>query len=164
MNRNEERDVAYHEAGHAVAAIAVGMSFKSVSIIPSESSWGRLLLRKMSDFHPDVERDRRTVNLAKKYMFAALGGPVSEKKRGRGGGLGEGDVQEVFNMAARLCGSFEETEAYVNFTWCQVEQSVKLNWKAIRIVVRQLIKCKTLKCQEVKALIQDELSPVLYLL
>jgi ATP-dependent Zn protease len=40
----DRRHIAYHEAGHAVVAWALGIRFKHVSIIPSEKDVGRIVM------------------------------------------------------------------------------------------------------------------------
>jgi ATP-dependent Zn protease len=43
MNQERERITAYHEAGHAVVAYAMGEAVDSVSILEDEESYGRAI-------------------------------------------------------------------------------------------------------------------------
>ena len=53
------RNIAYHEAGHAVAACFVGKRFTAVTIVPSEKTLGACDTTPWSNFHPDVETASR---------------------------------------------------------------------------------------------------------
>ena len=68
--------VAYHEAGHAVAAVAVGRRFLRVSIIPDDETVGRCTFPRPSrPFHSITTvdgRDRRRLNAAIVTTLAGL--------------------------------------------------------------------------------------------
>ena len=55
---DDERNVAYHEAGHAVAACLLRIPFKKVSILPDDDSLGRLI-------HTQMEPPKRPFRLPK---------------------------------------------------------------------------------------------------
>lgn len=72
------RKIAYHEAGHAVAACFVGKRFAAVTIVPGEKTLGACHTTPWSNFHPNLETDRRTISRLKIDIFVSLAGPVAE--------------------------------------------------------------------------------------
>lgn len=72
--------VAHHEAGHAVAAVALNFAFKYVSIIPDQSNWGGVVFDgTRPDLHPDFNHGdpdhRRRVE---DFIIVVLAGEASE--------------------------------------------------------------------------------------
>lgn len=69
----ERKIVAYHEAGHAVAAIVRRVRFERVSIKPNDDSLGRVVLSKWDVDDLDLTK---AVNLC----ITAIAGPESESR------------------------------------------------------------------------------------
>ena len=90
MRRSAER-VAYHEAGHAVAAIALRRAVKLVSIVPRGDTNGRTVKQKLpSTFRPG--HDARTSRFVERDIMISLAGPVAQEKfQGHRRGLGDYD-------------------------------------------------------------------------
>lgn len=74
---------AYHEAGHAIAAVAFGVEFSYVSLLPDEQHWDGLVFEGTEDFRQhlapgaetdDPDRRRFLENL----IVLALAGEASE--------------------------------------------------------------------------------------
>ena len=72
--------IAYHEAGHAVIGHALGITLRSVSIIPGKDFSGKLLidhpLRHVDLGHDASDRARLK---AERYIMATLAGPIAQR-------------------------------------------------------------------------------------
>jgi len=66
-------ETAHHEAGHAVAAIKSGKSFRYVTIDPNEYSRGRVV------FKTGFKRNMRSRVLCENNAIIALAGPIAER-------------------------------------------------------------------------------------
>ena len=163
--------IAYHEAGHSVAACLAHKRFRIVSILPNEESMGRCIIVQWKSFHPDYETSRRTRYRIKADIFMLLAGPCAEYKYvgGRKPVYSVKDYQEARELASYLCGSQEEADAYVEYMWEQTKNIISLdwNWKAIVAVANALLGQKTLKYLKTLHLIRkasDKVTPRIDLL
>jgi ATP-dependent Zn protease len=81
--RKKLKEVAYHEAGHAVAAFLMRRRFKKVSIIPEGNALGCLdgcgWRSKQNPEYDDVARLR---NRIEGQIIISLAGPVAEANLG----------------------------------------------------------------------------------
>jgi len=165
MSLKSKKAVAYHEAGHGVAACLARKRFKIVSIVPDEEALGKCITIPWKNFHPDYETDSRTIFRTKVAIFISLAGPVAESKFTKAKNLPNSfeDFKIAFKMSDHLCGSIEEAEAYVRFMWEQTKNIVSLyhNWKAIEVVADALLEQKTLECLKTRRLIQKALGGVI---
>jgi ATP-dependent Zn protease len=120
--KEELKETAYHEAGHAVANFAMGKRFKKVSIIPipeqdslggvSGCGWESKLNPELND--TEQLRIRRMVE---REIITSFAGVVAEAKlTGRYNHIGASqDYHDAVFYASYVTGSTEETEAYL--TW-----------------------------------------------
>lgn len=156
------RNIAYHEAGHAVAACFVGKRFTAVTIVPREKTLGACRTTPWSSFHPDLKIDRRTISRLKIDTFVSLAGPVAESIL-RGGkkpplcsdfNNGVGSAEYLFGGNTELAG------AYVTFMWKQIENIIGFdrNWKATQAVAESLLARKTLGYRKVRQLVRGALG------
>lgn len=157
------RDTAYHEAGHAVAACFVGKPFAAVTIVPSGETLGSCHTAPWSNFHPDVEEDRRTVSRLKADIFIQLAGPVAESVlTGRKkSSFWHFDFDHGVSSAEYLCGGNTELAgAYANFMWEQTKNIIGFepNWKAVQAVAGSLLGQKTLSYGKVRQLVREALG------
>lgn len=96
-------EVAYHEAGHAIAALALGVSFEKVSIEPDDESHGRV---HGFEVHEDELDD---LDFLKRHIVITIAGPLAAARS-----LGEPDCEPLNNdreaivdMLIRACGDPE---------------------------------------------------------
>jgi ATP-dependent Zn protease len=105
----EREATAYHEAGHAVAALHLGRVVKTVSIVPDEETFGRVAHYPITGkwLQPDVHIDARTRDYLEDVITIMLAGPVAERKaHGRWNHIGaSGDRKVALNTALHLVGS-----------------------------------------------------------
>lgn len=158
MTLKSKKAVAYHEAGHGVAACLTHKRFKIISIVPDEEAFGKCITIPWKNFHPDYETGSRTILRTKTAIFISLAGPVAECEFTKTKKLSKSfdDFKIALEMAYYLCGSTEEAEAYLRFMWEQTKNIVTLdhNWKAIEVVANALLEEKALKYRKTLCLIQ----------
>jgi hypothetical protein len=140
---------AYHEAGHAVVAMANGLSVHSISIKPDTTSYGRTFSRNPLSGRM-IECDASTSNRWRmereaKVLFA---GTVAEKKlekfngrRPQNSHSGDSDYESLVHIVSCFCGSDAMLDAYIKLlhemTILEVEDPE--NWQRIQQLANILI-------------------------
>ena len=158
MGRRRLEYVAYHEAGHAVMAYLERRAFRYVSIEPNEESLGHIMYRKFGErFHPDYDEEARIRPQLEKAILSSLAGHASECiYRGRNNWVGSAtDRTHAFDLASYISGSFEETEAYVNWLWVRCRVKIKTHWFRVTALADQLLKHHRIRYPKVKKIIKD---------
>lgn len=153
------RETAYHEAGHAVVAMALNKSLRSVSIVPDKEYLGCVNLssrRKLG---------RRLTDLDRKHLIIDLAGPLSERKaRFR---IGSWTEREIWR-ALDICEGRYTKEGRDNFDFLPEKRGVdrlgKLivrtrkildaHWTEVKLIANALLKEKTLTRQKVRRLLE----------
>jgi hypothetical protein len=150
---------ASHEAGHAVAAVALRRAVKGVSIVPDGASNGRLVNRQLPDtFRPDVNNDVRTRWFVEREIMVFLAGGVAlEKFQGHRRALGDGeDLRYAKDLASFVCGDMEEIGAYV--AWLHARTKLLLNqpwnWRAVGDLAEALLEHKELSGRAARRIYQ----------
>lgn len=119
---------AFHEAGHAVAAFALHLGVKRVSIVAEGDSWGHVLYaplrfsgESLYDLTP-VVRDR-----FERHIVAALAGPEAARLiKGRYDRIGaSSDYVVAGRIVGRLVGSAEEAQAYMRWLEIRSRQLIR---------------------------------------
>lgn len=133
------RQVAYHEAGHAVAALLVHRRVLEVVAVPAADADGCVRMRNWMEFNPEWEITPTTVSRAKRAIFVTVAGPVAQKHllhHGRARGCGHDD-EAALHLAQRLCGA----DALALLTWLRVRAKtyLALNWVVVRGVAQALM-------------------------
>ena len=101
----------FHEDGDAVTALNLRKSFSTLNIIPGFDYLGKCFLSKLTSYRPDVDIDRHTSQLTEELIMISFAGAVTERIR-CGGKWNEGagkDYEDAADLAARECGSWEES-------------------------------------------------------
>lgn len=121
MNARQQRRVkrvAYHEAGHAVAAYIVRRRWQYATIEPTDDSLGHIrYFPAPATFHPDADEDTRTRYRLEQYATTALGGVVAEAKLiGSHNWVGaSADLRQAVDWLDYLSSGPDETGAYVGW-------------------------------------------------
>jgi hypothetical protein len=156
--------IAYHEAGHAVVAVALGRAVNRVSIIPDEErdTLGHCANRKMPFFHPDYDYDRKTRALAEREILIYIAGGIAEARvRGRHNHVGaRADIGMAMDMAARMSGDTEEASAYLAWLHARAKNLVAVpwHWRAVEKVAAVLLARQRISGQAVRRLFQEALD------
>jgi ATP-dependent Zn protease len=135
---------AYHEAGHAVAALLVRRRFKYVTVEPGDDNLGHVLYRRWGEsFDPDLNSDSRTERRIENAVFTAFAGHAAEAIFvGRGNWIGSGqDRQTAMYLASYICGNNEELNAYLNLVWIRTRMKLRQphHWTQVKALAEALV-------------------------
>jgi len=134
-------EIAHHEAGHAVAAIKFGKSFRYVTIDPNEYSLGRVMLK--TSINPNLILNMRVRVRCENIAIIALAGPIAgarscNRKTRRGASA---DFHSAVEMIRNICSSPEEAKSYI--AWLDVRSTMFVhtwfNWAQVEAVGRELL-------------------------
>jgi hypothetical protein len=137
--------VAYHEAGHAVAAYLLKVHrIRSISIIPDAETEGRVHHSKPGKtYHPEWDTGPRTRSKTEKMIMLCLAGDMAEnmllKRDSRNTRLTDYDT--AVDLACYHCSDGDEAGAYVNFLYYRTRNLLRLpeRWAAIEELASVLI-------------------------
>ena len=145
---------AFHEAGHAVMAVTMGVAVRSVTAVPDEDAWGRTIYEweffgKEKEPHP---RDRVPIQLAgNEAERLHYGRRFSDVNRM----LGIGDVDEVDQERALEDGIYALSDEDEEDVWVYLERIRKNTrrklrdcWPLVEAVAKRLMVCRSLSATE----------------
>ena len=160
MKRKKVEKTAYHEAGHAVAAFYMKRSFRYVTIEPEEDSLGHIMYKKFRDsFNPEIDPDREIRKPLEKAIITAFAGPIAEQIfSGRKNRIGaSSDFHGALDCALYLCGSNEETEAYVNWLWIRTKNMIRqpAKWCSVEGLAKELLDCRKIGYMKARRIIKE---------
>lgn len=158
-NKTRLEPIAYHEAGHAIAAWILEHRVDRVTIEPTVDYLGQAVhphpLRGMEYFDYSPKTQRRAENTVK----ICLAGVAAQRKynpRSVRRSSGSRDYEEACGVLFRLCDSDEEEmRAYFRLLQIQTRNLVEnpVNWKAIDILARELLKRRTMSRKSLREFI-----------
>lgn len=134
--REQRKFVAYHEAGHAVMAIAEGQRFRRVTIIPEEGSLGHVLVHRRKVIQHGEEITPAKIAKIERSILICFAGPIAERTargvKGRWNHQGAaGDYTNAVQWAAMRHGDSQSIELYLNYLGYRATLLVQANWIAI---------------------------------
>jgi hypothetical protein len=170
----DERAVAYHEAGHCVAAYRLRIRFtgrKALTIIPTETYSGRFIHHCI--LKDDVEWNASDHNRLRmeRSVQALLAGIEAQRRYdetsisyGDGFGNWDGgpDYHEAVNQVSYFTSGSKERELYIELLRLRAQNLVRLdfNWKCIDAIAEALMQNKVLSAKEAIAIIQGTIKNV----
>jgi hypothetical protein len=135
MRDRKLKGTAYHEAGHAVAAFALGRAVRRVSIIPDEDgSLGRChyFAQTSRRFTPDAVADAwHRARLETMIRCATAGGVAEQLLTGRRPlrwGATE-DADFTVTCAMYMTGDADELAAYIDWLWKSTTNLLRQPWR-----------------------------------
>jgi hypothetical protein len=163
---SERENVAYHEAGHAVAGHLVGRRFTRVSIIADEESHGRCHFAKIaSQWNPEWDSGPRTRHRIESWAISCLGGPVAEELfTGVWDDIGAtGDERKTLDLLEYLAISTSELEAY--WDWLLERTRAMLwaprHWRSVEALASELMVTNVVGERKAREIIKTQMREVL---
>lgn len=149
-----ESATAYHEAGHAVVALALGRPVQRVSIEPNALRLGHCEFKKAS-FRP-------TDDVVETEMLILLGGLAAEARHTGEYGWDEAsqDLREVRILAARRAGSAAKAERVEKRTLDKTEYLLGRPgmWNAVERIADELLRSRTISGRAARHLYDEALA------
>src|SRR5258708_24275848 len=142
---------AYHEAGHAAAALVVGRRFRYVTIKPDleDESLGHCQFTHRWPRHldPATASSERLERYVRKCVICALAGDTAETQfRARHNWVGGSDDWEsAMKYAEAVTESTEERDAYVGWLWIRTQQLLARELPAITALAEALLERETIR-------------------
>lgn len=155
MTARAERDrrrleaTAYHEAGHAVVAVRLGVKVRSVHIIPDGDTAGACLGRPFPEwFSPDIELNAKGQDLLDREVMVLLAGAKAAKRftgRYNHGGAAS-DYRAAAKLALYRCSSERTATKYLDWLGSAVDDMLgfAFNWRAVELVAAALLDRRSL--------------------
>jgi hypothetical protein len=135
MGAPHDEVTAYHEAGHAVVALALGRPVHRVSVLPNHERLGQCDVRK-GTFRPSVD-------WVEQEMLIALGGPAAEARHtGDYAWAGPGqDWQYVRGLAVRRAGE-RRAGRLTSRLLAKAEHLLAQegHWQAVELIAAELLR------------------------
>jgi len=172
--RADERAVAYHEAGHCVAAYRLRIRFtgrKALTIIPTEAYSGCFVHHNILKNLDWDNSDRNRLKMERSVQ-ALLAGIEAQRKYDEtsitcGEGFGNWDGGPDYHEAMNLVSCFasadpKETELYMELLRLRTRNLIQQdhNWKCICALSDALMKRKVLSAKDAIAIIQGTIQNI----
>jgi hypothetical protein len=138
-------EAAYHEAGHAVLALACQATVRRATIKPHRNRRGRVIF----DSHLDPKADL--------MMLIALAGPFAQRRFApKSDWIAASDfnsvLKTIYDKGSK--GSPEKKQKFLEYIVDHAEQAVAFFWNDIKVAARALLKRETLTGDELAAAIR----------
>jgi len=139
------KGTAYHEAGHAVAALLLGRRFKAISIEPDGDILGLVSgIAWPRAFRPDTDDidSRARSNIEKRIMIAAAGEGAESLYTGRRVmHYACQDAMQAVDLASYVCPENEECSAYTNWLWLRAKNLIRepRSWIMVEALASKLL-------------------------
>jgi hypothetical protein len=143
---SERRAVAYHESGHAVVAVVLGLPLWFVTIAPDDAR----SCRGEARLAPNWQKQTDETKLA---IFSLAGAAAERRAQGREipGGAAK-DLENVRHIVALKSDNPREQHQFFDAYLRLAETKVLLHWPWIEAVARELLKTTQLVATRVRAL------------
>lgn len=153
-----EWDTAYHEAGHAVAAISLGLSIgrNGVTVVPDKikQTLGTSHVLSQLRERPDVPVSPRTHVQIENRAVMDMAGDVAEKKfRPRRYYGGQTDLLHASDLLSCISEANDITEARLKVAILRAQSLVGRRWREITALANALVERKTLTAKQVREVI-----------
>jgi hypothetical protein len=168
------RATAYHEAGHAVANVALGLAINKVSIIPGEDHHGLdytgiCVSPGVLDYHypsAGVVREQRAV--ARAHIVACYAGMAAQRlvdphrpdEHAAGDEENAMELSRLFGVFPRGCSRVgdEAHLRYLDKLRAEARRLVRKHWRAVAELAEELLQCEVLSGPEAEKIIRPLLN------
>lgn len=153
-----ERLTAYHEAGHALMAHLCGQQITEVEIVGDADHAGSVQsLSFPADPHDqaNAEAERDAIE---RRLKCVLAGTVAEAIVMGRSGWDESceDLDIAVRLAMPLVDDCEDVLPYLEKLGSQIEDDLRGHWDTIEVLVRELLRRKSLAGGDVRRIIESE--------
>ena len=157
MTRKERqlKATAFHEAGHVVAAIVLGLPLRRATITPEGQSLGHVLHQRAGKwFRPDLVLIRLVQVRVEHHAISSLAGRAAERLlTGRWNHVGaRTDYDQALDILSFICSSPEQLSLYFRLMDLRARALVDLCRVQIERIAAGLLEQKTLREPELRAL------------
>jgi hypothetical protein len=156
---------AYHEAGHAVAAVqqGIGIGRHGISIIPGKNVAGYVHVHKGFSGNPEYELTSSNRLRVERKVIVSFAGEIAQRKfRSRSVRKYHfrSDMEKALDLLTCFVGSPRELEAYAAWLRIRAEQLVEnpLNWAIIEAVASELMKNMKLSAEDVNRIRKEVMT------
>jgi hypothetical protein len=156
--------VAYHEAGHVVAALAYrrGIRRQGATIVPdAEGAVGSVSMLKHIPGDPSVDAHTGKMRLRiEEVVLVSLAGGAAQRKH-RPSSVrsyrARSDYDSAADLLIRIVGDVRELEAYFRWLMVRAENFVAnpIHWLQIEAVAKALMERKTIGAKELREICFD---------
>lgn len=151
---------AHHEAGHAVMAFLLGHKVRSVTIVPGATPDGEQYQgmvhstpRGRVDFYSNTPAMRIKIE---HVIMVTLAGDIAQRKfrpRSSRTWHASADRTTAADMALSLCGSGEQTSAFLAWLHIRTRDIIHDRWRVVKSVAAALLERETLTGEELRQVI-----------
>lgn len=154
-----DRAVAYHEAGHAVAAFKQGIGIRRISIMAEAGRDGFVHHAPvMGRYRPDWDNSPQVRVRGERVIRICLAGPAAQRKfnpRTYRHWHAQGDFEQAAVMMSYLAAPGEHERAYMRLLKIETRRLVEHNWKLIGALANELIRRRKMSGAETMAFIRN---------
>ena len=160
------REVAYHEAGHAVLHLILRLPLRQATIIPNQSKGSAghvtggtipLWIRSIAHYGDAWEYPRALSRTLSEICALKAGHTAGRRATRRANWYGaKGDRLQAHDWIFLLVPErrLKEARALDNWLEARTTRLVKAHWKAIEGVAQELLQKRSLKGQEIRNIVQ----------
>ena len=154
MPRND-LPIAFHEAGHVVAAWSRRLKIHSATIAPTSEFEGQVRhASPLRGIRLDCDGSDRARLRAESAIVVLLAGPEAQRRHGpRSIYLGAHDHPEAVDLVMRLNGSEEAANAHLKWLSIVTRDEIAVLWPLVERVAHALVRERTLTAAQVKSLL-----------
>lgn len=156
MRKTALKATAFHEAGHAVIAWRFRLKVRSATIVPTIGTSGEVASASpLRGIHLDHDGSDRAHQRAETAIIVYLAGPAAQRRHSPHSWRsyhGRIDHSAAADLALRLNGSVEVTNAHLKYLVIVARDMVAASWAHIERVADALVERGTLTGDEVAAL------------
>jgi ATP-dependent Zn protease len=150
MQASQDEATAYHEAGHAVLALALGRPIHQVSILPHRERLGVCMFGKGGS--------RPTKDWVEREMLISLGGVAAEARHtgNHDWGAAARDWQYVHSLAVERAGE-RRAERLIRRLLTKAEHLLSRggNWEAVERIAAELLRRGTISGRAARHLFEQ---------
>ena len=143
--------VAYHEAGHAVAAHVLGIEVKSVSIVEEEGTLGRSISPLPRDFDPYAQGAEEVM---RSHLVVGVAGAASEELlTGKLLSIKGKDLEGATKLLMSLAAVGAQTQEDGEWARKKAKSTLRYNWESVRALAEALLEHRELDREQIRAVL-----------